>query len=223
MRIRRGLYAVVPPGVAPRDLVIDPYLLAGKITDDAILGYHTALEAHGRAYSVFRHFTYFTRRNLGRGFEFQGITYQGVSFPKVLRDSGQEDMLVGKQDRAGLDIRVTKLERSFVDVLDRPTLSGSWEEIWRSLESIEFLNPDLVLEYLTILGNATTAAKAGFFLEQNQDSLMVDDETLSKIQSLCPTSPHYMDRNFPSEGKLLPRWNLIVPSAVIEREWEEIG
>ena len=156
LRIRRGLYATIPLGIPADSFSVDPYLLAGKITDDAILAYHTALEAQGRAYSIFTRFTYLTKRNLGRSFEFQEATYQGVSHPKALRRTGQEELCVEAQDRAGIVIKVTNLERSFVDVLDRPKLSGSWEEIWRSLESIEFLDLERVVEYVSALENATT-------------------------------------------------------------------
>jgi hypothetical protein len=46
-----------------------------------------------------------------------------------------------------MELRVAGLERTLVDVLDRPDLSGSWEEIWRSLESVEFFDLDKVVEY----------------------------------------------------------------------------
>jgi predicted transcriptional regulator of viral defense system len=221
LRIRRGLYATVPPGVPADVFSADPYLLAGKSADDAILGYHTSLEAQGRAYSIFGRFTYLTKRNLGRSFQFQGGTYQGVSYPKSLRRAGLEELYVEQQDRAGLDIRVTSLERCVVDVLDRPNLSGSWEEIWRSLESIEFLNLDMVLGYVTALDNETTAAKVGFFLEQHLDTLMVSGEYLTRIRELCPKGPHYMDREYPGDRQMLAYWNLIVPTDILQRSWEE--
>lgn len=31
-----------------------------------------------------------------------------------------------------MELRVASLERTLVDVLDRPDLAGSWEEVWRS-------------------------------------------------------------------------------------------
>jgi predicted transcriptional regulator of viral defense system len=222
LRIRRGLYATIPTGVSPDEFSVNPYLLAGKITDDATLAYHTALEAQGRAYSIFTRFTYLTKRNLGRSFQFRGATYQGVSHPKALRRAGKEELFVEVQDRAGIEIKVTSLERSFVDVLDRPNLSGSWEEIWRSLESIEFLDLDMVLGYVTALENATTAAKVGFYLEQHREALMVSDEYLKRIKNLCPKSPHYMDRDYQDDGQLLADWNLIVPADVLQKTWEEI-
>ncbi len=36
----------------PSSVPVDPYLVAAKMTEDAVLAYHTALEFHGRAYSV---------------------------------------------------------------------------------------------------------------------------------------------------------------------------
>ena len=65
-----------------------------------------------------------------------------------------------------------------VDVLNRPDLSGGWEEIWRSLESVEFFDFDKVVEYALLLGNATTAAKVGLFLEQHREPLMVEEKHL---------------------------------------------
>ncbi|PIP44223.1 MAG: transcriptional regulator, partial [Deltaproteobacteria bacterium CG23_combo_of_CG06-09_8_20_14_all_60_8] len=56
--MRRGLYAVIPPGADPDSYQVDPFLVAAKLTRDAVLSYHTALEIHGRAYSVREHLTY---------------------------------------------------------------------------------------------------------------------------------------------------------------------
>jgi predicted transcriptional regulator of viral defense system len=78
--------------------------------------------------------------------------------------------------RIGLPLRVTDIERTFVDVLDRPDLSGGWEEIWRSLESVEYVKTERVVEYALLLNKSTTVAKLGFFLEQHKDHLMVEDK-----------------------------------------------
>ena len=53
LRVRRGLYLAVPPGVDINSCPIDPFLIASKMAADAVLAYHTALEFHGKAYSVF--------------------------------------------------------------------------------------------------------------------------------------------------------------------------
>ncbi len=37
LRIRRRLYATIPRGIDPRSAVVDPYLVASKLMDDAAL------------------------------------------------------------------------------------------------------------------------------------------------------------------------------------------
>ena len=85
---------------------------------------------------------------------------------------------VTHHERSGVKLRVTSHERTMVDALDRPDLTGTWEEIWRSLESVEFFRSgSRSVEYTRLLENATTAAKVGFFLEQHRESLMVEEDS----------------------------------------------
>ncbi len=81
-----------------------------------------------------------------------------------------------------------------VDVLSRPDLSGGREEIWRSLESVEFFDLEKEVEYTLLLQNATTAAKVGFFLEQHREAFMVEEKHLNPLHDLRPRQPHYLDR-----------------------------
>ena len=164
LRVRRGLYAVIPPGADPGSYPVDPCLVAAKLTPDAVLSHHTALEFHGRAYSVWSHLIYSASRPVGP-LTFRSQVFRGAKFPEALLRSGTKHFGVLTSERSGVAVRVTSLERTLVDVLHRPDLSGGWEEIWRSLESVEFFNVDQVVEYALLLGNATTAAKVGLFFD----------------------------------------------------------
>ena len=219
--VRRGLYVAVPPGTTPDTCPADPYLLAAKMTEDAVLAYHTALEFHGKAHSVYERFFYLTgRKSLPA--TFRSYEFRPVVFPKQLRAKGQESFGVDEGERSGVSVRVTSLERTLVDVLDRPNLAGSWEEIWRSLESVEFFDLGKVVEYALLLDNATTVAKVGFFLEQHRDSLMVEDAHLDPLRERRPHNPHYLVRGDRKSGRLLSDWNLVVPVEVLERSWAEV-
>jgi len=221
LRIRRGLYLTVPQGLTPEKCPVDPYLLASRMAPDSVVALHTALELHGKAYSVYEEFVYLTRSK-SRTLNFRGQRYRGVAFPKKLKDKGQELYGVVSVERSGLDVRVTSLERTFVDVLDRPSIGGTWEEIWRSLELVEFFDLDKVVEYTIYLGNATTAAKVGFFLEQYKDTLMPSEDHLNRLRTLIPVQPHYMIRNGRKGGRFVREWNLVVPPEIVERRWEEM-
>jgi predicted transcriptional regulator of viral defense system len=153
---------------------------------------------------------------------FRTHVFRGAKFPQVLHLAGKESFGVLTDERAGMLLRVTSLERTLVDVLDRPDLSGSWEEIWRSLESVEFFDLDKVVEYALLLGNSTTGAKVGFFLEQHREPLMVEDRHLKALHDLRPRQPHYLDRVKRISGHLVSKWNLVVPRDVLERAWGEV-
>ena len=219
--VRRGLYAVVPPGSNPETFTPDPYLLAAKITDDAVLAYHTALEIHAKAHSVFEEF-YFLSHKPPKPTQLHSQLFRGVLFAKALRDKGREEYGVKIVDRSGLDVKVTGLERTLVDVLDRPDLGGGWEEIWRCLESVEFFDLGKVVEYVRLLDNATTAAKVGYFIDRHRQALMVDSQYLDRLKKLRPKQPHYLDRDSRGKGRLVSEWNLVVPDYVTDRGWEEV-
>ncbi len=219
--VRRGLYAVVPFGSSPDSSPVDIYLLAAKMAPDAVLGYHTALEFHGKAYSVYNRLHYLTtRRSLP--VKFRSFEIRRVSVPQSLRVKGQEMFGVVRHKRSGSELRVTSLERTLVDVLDRPDLTGSWEEIWRSLESVEFFDIEQIVEYVLLLENATTAAKVGFFLGQHKEPLMVDDVHLQPLRKLRPRQPHYLMRGKRKGGRWVKEWNLMVPDEILNQSWAEV-
>lgn len=220
MPVRRGLYATVPR-VNQTQVPVDPYLVAAKMTPDAVLAYHTALEFHGKAYSVYARLQYASVIQSPR-LSFQSCRFVRVPQPRSIVAKGEAMFGVVTREYSGVDVRVTSLERTLVDVLDRPDLTGTWEEIWRSLEYIESLNMNLVTEYVLLLENSTTAAKVGFFLEQNRRNLPVSDAWLNLLRKLRPKKPHYMARKKRGKSKLVKGWNLIVPVEILDKSWEEV-
>jgi predicted transcriptional regulator of viral defense system len=219
--LRRGLYAAVPLGAGPGTSPIDPFLVAAQMTPDAVLGYHTALEFHGKAYSTYTRLHYLSGSK-SLPLKLQTYEIRRVPAPKALQEKGKEMFGVQHRHRSGVEIRVTSLERTLVDILDRPDLIGSWEEIWRSLESVEFFDLDQVVEYASLLGNATTAAKTGFFLDQHREALMVDGDHLDELRKMRPRQPHYLARGRRGESRWVKEWNLMVPDEILARSWGEV-
>ena len=83
--LRRGLYAVIPVGSDPATYAVDPFLIAAKLADDAVLAYHTALEYYGKAYSTYRRYTY-TTLTKSAPFHFKSNRFLCVPVPKPLRE-----------------------------------------------------------------------------------------------------------------------------------------
>ncbi len=220
--IRRGLYAVIPVESNPDTYQVDPYLITSKLKTDAVLAYHTALEFHGNAYSVYSRFTY-TSSERSAPLKYQSGEYLQVPIPNAFTRKSPDSVGVETIIRSGQLVRVTSLERTLVDVLHRPDLSGSWEEIWRSLESVEYFDTEQVIKYTKVLKNATTAAKVGFFLDQHKDALLLDNSWIAPLLPLTPRQPHYMDRLNRKDCKLVKDWNLMVPGRILDRTWEELS
>ena len=219
--VRRGLYATVPLGGDPASSPVDPYLVAAKMCEDAVLAYHTALEFHGKAYSVYARLHYTSART-SLPLKFRSHEFVRVPVPHLLQEKGKAMFGVAMHKRAGVELKVANLERTLVDVLDRPDLTGSWEEIWRSLESVEFFDLDQVVEYVMLLENATTAAKVGFFLEQHSETLMPADAHMSALRDLRPRQAHYLDRSRRKECRLVKEWNLMIPEEILYRSWGNV-
>jgi len=207
VRVQRGLYAV-PKGGVP-----DPYSLAAQITPDSVLGLVTALEVRGVLCRSSTDCIYFTRRGgSGPGPTWDGMALRPVSHPTALvrrrTPFVETEFLKG---RAGDQLRVTTVERAVVDILARPWLTGSWPQIVGIIASIPELAFANVLRYLECLGNATTAAKAGWIFERLQEQFGVSARDLAHLEGLRPRGPHYLSRKRRESGRYIPRWNLIVP------------
>lgn len=221
LRVRRGLYAVVPRGVSPQDLTIDPYVLATNLAPDAVVAYHGALQLHGKAHSSTRRIPFITTTGT-KSFDFRGTEFMPVSVPSSLTALPDRGGGIVERWRSESAVRVTSLERTLVDVLDAPRHGGGWEEIWRSLESVEFFDIDAVIEYAFKLASAVTVAKVGFYLEQHREALMVEEQHLQRLRERAPKRAMYLERGKREPGKLLSRWNLIVPERVLNRSWAEV-
>lgn len=220
IRIRRGLFASIPVGADSATYPINSYLIAAYATNDSVVAYHTALSFYNVAYSTNYRFLYLTKHR-ARKFTFRSENYESVAFPPILLTQHQENTFVSNEDVQGLDIRVTSLERTCVDVLDKPMLGGGWEEIWRSLEMIDRLKVENIVEYALLLGNATTIAKVGFYLSYRQKEFGIKQDILEQLRLHRPLAPHYVDSAARQNGKFLSEWNIIVPNNLLMQNWEE--
>ncbi len=207
-RVKRGVFVRCADSDGQLEHAPDFIALASRMAPDGAVAFHTALEAHGFAQSVFENLTFVTwtkcKPSVFRGRRFIPVRPRA---PLSAADDGEHWM--EHAERAGVEFRTTTLERTLVDVLDRPALAGGVEEVWRSLLSVTAIDPAAIEEYVTLLGNKTLAAKVGFFLESRREQLVVPDGMLERLRGRIPRSPVYMDRT--RKGRLVSDWALIVP------------
>jgi predicted transcriptional regulator of viral defense system len=209
-RVKKGVFVRLDP--ARPGIVADLAALASRMAPDAAVAYHTALEVHGYAQSVFEKLTFVTWTK-AKPISFQGRRFVPVRPRAPLLAAHRGERWVERLDRAGVEIRLTSLERTVADVLDRPDLAGGTEEVWRSLLSVPALDPGPLEDYVALLGGRTLAAKVGFFLEHRREELVVPAALLDRLRARVPRAPVFMDRR--RKGRLVARWALIVPADLL--------
>ncbi len=197
---------------------IDYLALASKMAPDGVLAYHTALEAHGHAQSLFESLTFLTWTKT-KPLRFQGRLFVPVRPRAELADRQRSHAWVEEIERGDQRVRVTSIERTLVDLFDRPDLAGGMDEVWRSCASIPALDLKEVETYLRLLGRPTLVAKVGFFLEWMRESLAVSPKFLERLARSLPRGPAYLDRR--RRSRLVARWKLMVPHAILSGEGDE--
>ena len=217
INIRRNLYASILNSTSDTPWT-DPYLVAAKSSKDSVIAYHSACELNGFAYTTFEEMTYLSHTQ-SKYFTFQNLEFKSIRPPTRILKKDKYYFLIDEIIRDNITVKTTSIERTIVDILDKPNLSGGWEEVWRSLELVPAFNPVKVIDYALLLDNRTTIAKVGYFLDTFLDDYKVSDSLLAKLSNKKPKSAHYIDKS--KKSKLIPKWNLMLPLEIIHKKWEE--
>ncbi|MDR3610094.1 MAG: hypothetical protein P4L27_05995 [Ignavibacteriaceae bacterium] len=217
--VKAGLYFTIRPGSTEETTHVDPFLLAAKLADDAVLAFHTALDLLGFGHSIFNSYYYYSKR-FHPAFQSHNIHYRCVLIPETLQKSAVPNFGTERIERSGVKVMVTGKERTLVDVLERPQFCGGFEEMYRSIEKMPYIQTELIRRYLNIRRRKNLFACVGYFLEQHREQFHIEDSFLKLLEFHKPVQPLYWDRS-QKGGVLKNRWNLIVPESVDQRSWEE--
>jgi hypothetical protein len=55
----------------------------------------------------------------------------------------------------------------------------------------------------------------GWFLERGRERFAVPDRLLARLEKMRPRSPQHLPRGRRRGGRLIARWNLVLPEAVV--------
>lgn len=220
-RVSREVFAAVPAHLAAGRMVIDRFAAASKLRHDGVLGFHSALELHGIAYSEFNEVQLISA---GRT-ELVDLPFGACRFvapPKAMVVAGRVDCLTMTMDRQGVVIRLTTAERTVVDVLHRPDLAGGVEEVLQSLELVRYLDPAKVADYVELLDNRSLASVAGWWLEKRRSALAVTDDVLARLRARLPRSKHYALGAEPGRAVLVEPWRVLLPPHAVDAAFEGV-
>jgi predicted transcriptional regulator of viral defense system len=211
--IRKGLYAVLSPLEKAEKYEPDKLLIASKIRKKHYLGFHTALEFYGCAYSAFNEaYVCVNPKDRFDPFRYKRFTFK----PVFVKDTTSQ--VVEKPYGSSL-LRVSSKERTFIECVDRIQYAGGWEECIKSLENLRGLDVEELISLTLHQGKKGLPRRVGFILDllrkRSPFYEHVTDTTLSKIETEIRGPPQYLVRA--KKGSLNRRWNLYIPEAFEEQ------
>lgn len=199
-KVRRGLYCV--NNLATNQPEANKFQIASAITPTSYVAYHAAMEYHGLAHQIYYDVAVGTEQAFN-SFEFDGTHYE--AHPSSLSlgvDAPFSDS----------HVRVTNVERTVVDCIDRMDLCGGWEEVVNCLQSVRYLREEQLINVLQFYGKTALYKKVGFLFEALY--LPVSSDFISHCQRYAKASVTYLTSDGDSNHFCQP-WRLYAPHSLL--------
>ncbi len=195
-QVRRGLYCVT--NMATKQPEANKFQIASTITPTAHVAYHAAMEYHGLAHQVYYDVIVGSEQSF-RAFDFDGSHYAPHISTIVL---GIDNPV------ADSHVRVTNVERTLIDCIDRIDLCGGWEELVNCLRGVHYLREEQLMAVMTVYDKTALYKKTGFFFEQL--GLPVSADFIDLCRSYAKDSVMYLTSDSASD-MFYSAWRLYAP------------
>lgn len=204
-RIKNGLYATINPITG--DVFASRFEIGTELTLGGYIAYHSALEFFAYGNQMSSEVQVFSNK---RTLPFK---YDNLEYRFFLPPISSGVLLLERNGK----IRVTNIERTLVDCIDRLDLCGGIEEVLIALNEIRTLDENLVLSYLKEYDKKRLFQKAAFLL-----SITKKDELSSSFFDECrayvPTRMCDIRENKKLPQEYNKEWNLLFTKSSIVLE-----
>ena len=206
-KIRRDLYCVKNPvGNIP---ATHKFEIASKISNSSFLSYHSALEFHGIGHQVFN-VVMVSSKSAFRSFVFDD--YDDKSY--VTKDIGMNGVITS---RVNPNVRVTNLERTFVDCIDRVGRAGGAEEIFHCFEGLYEMDFLKIERYLNIYNKVCLYKKVGYVAERLKDQIDVPADFVEKCREISKATVACFSTTENCDV-FVKEWNLYIPLVIVKED-----
>ena len=204
MRVKRGLYYVIPYEQDPETFMPDWHLLAEYLVNDAdyYIGYYSALQIHNLITQPSLKEQIVVSAQLKpspikvKDVDFQFIYHNGKHF------FGAKKIWIDNFNK----VLCSDLEKTIVDCLFKPDYAGGITEIARTIYiSREKIRYDTLLDYIIKFNSQAVIKRLGFLLELlNIETIIVED-----LQKIKTNSVVILDTELPKTGKIKTKWSVL--------------
>jgi len=203
MRLKKGLYYIIPYEKDAESFMPDWHLLAESLTKgmDHYIGYYSALQIH----NLITQPSLKEQIVVAKQFKPSELTIKGVSFQFIYHN--QKHFFGAK--RIWIDsfnkVLCSDLEKTFIDCLFKPNYAGGIVEVARAIHlSKDKIDYSKLLGYTERFQSQAVIKRLGFLLE----ILCIRTDILKKLQKSKTASYVLLDTELPKNGKLISRWSV---------------
>jgi predicted transcriptional regulator of viral defense system len=203
MRLKKGLYCIIPYEKEPENYMPDWHLLAQPLAKgtEYYIGYYSAMQVHNLITQPSLKEQIVVAKQMRpstlviKNVDFQFIYHNKThffGFTKVWIDSFNR-------------VLCSDLEKTIIDCLFKPAYAGGIAEIARAIyiskEKIQFSR---LLDYAIRFNSQAVIKRLGFILEL----LSINTDIILNLQEQKTSSYVLLDTELPQSGKMISRWSI---------------
>ena len=203
MRVKRGLYYVIPYEQNPESFMPDWHLLVEYLVQDSdyYIGYYSALQIH----NLITQPSLKEQIVVSRQIRPSTIKIKEVPFQFIYHNEkhffGTKKIWVDNFHK----VNCSDLEKTIIDCLFKPDYAGGIVEIARAVYlSRKKIRYDFLLGYAIKFNTQAVLKRLGFLLE----TLEIKTEIIEAIQKLKTKSIVLLDTELPKSGKIITKWSI---------------
>jgi len=203
MRIKKGIYYIIPYETDATTFMPDWHLIAGSLVGDAsyYIGYHSALQIHNLlTQPSLKEQIVVSEQVRPSVIKVKKIPFQFV-YHNPKHFFGFEETWIDRFNK----VPCSDLEKTFIDCLFKPEYSGGIVEIAKAVfQSREKIKYDRLFAYAVQFKSQAVIKRLGFILEL----MGIQHPVVSNLQKIRTASYVVLDTELPNTGKLISRWSI---------------
>lgn len=203
MRLKKGLYYLIPFEKDPDSFMPDWHLVAGHLVKNVnhYIGYYSALQIH----NLITQPSLKEQIVVSRQVRPSKIKIKDVDFQFIYHNEkhffGSKKIWIDSFNK----VMCSDLEKTFIDCLFKPDYAGGIVEIARAIHiSQDKIKYDKLLEYTQQFNSQAVIKRLGFLLEL----LEIESEITKHLQKAKTASYVLLDTELPKSGKMISRWSI---------------
>ena len=203
MRLKKGLYYIIPFEKDPNTFMPDWHLVAGHLAKDVnyYIGYYSALQIH----NLITQPSLKEQVVVDKQIRPSKITIKDVDFQFIYHNEkhffGSKKIWIDSFNK----VMCSDLEKTFIDCLFKPDYAGGIVEIARAIHiSRDKIKYDKLLEYTQRFNSQAVIKRLGFLLEL----LDLKSGIINQLQKAKTASYVLLDTELPKSGKMISRWSI---------------